>query len=270
MNKLFTYCVLFLFLFLSSFINGNAQTGKKKIMAVFAHPDDETSIGPLLAKYANEGHDIYLTIATKGELGVTKHANIPAGDSLASKRTAEAICACEKLGIKPPIFLGLGDGSLAKDSMDKPLHQKLDSIFKLYQPDVVLTWGPDGGYGHMDHRMVHAVVTELLQAGEYSKEPKLFYAGVPTEHTREKINFQTDEVKKSVSNWKPVKKEYLTVRIPYSKQAFEQAQRALQCHQSQFFKRQMEDLILWKATTEKDTIYLRPFLPLKSLSRSIF
>ena len=80
---------------------------KKTIMAVFAHPDDEavTNVSALLARYAREGHIVYLVIATKGELGTNKHAAIPAGDSLAKVRAGEAACACTSLGIKPPILL---------------------------------------------------------------------------------------------------------------------------------------------------------------------
>src|SRR4051812_34352187 len=91
----------------------NPQTHQKKvIMAVFAHPDDEVDVAPLLSKLAGEGHQVYLVVATKGEIGVTEHAKIPAGDSLAHVRERETDCNCTVLGIMPPIMLGLGDASL--------------------------------------------------------------------------------------------------------------------------------------------------------------
>lgn len=81
-----------------------AQERPRVVLAVFAHPDDETFVGPMLARYAREGVKVYLGIATKGEKGITEHAGIPAGDQLTAVRRAEATCACQQLGIEPPIF----------------------------------------------------------------------------------------------------------------------------------------------------------------------
>ncbi len=240
-------------------------------MAIFAHADDEavSNVTPLLTKYAQEGHTVYLVLATKGELGTSKHANIPAGDTLAVARAGEAACACEKLGIQPPLLLGLGDGSLAKDFTGNPLRVRLDSIFKLYKPDIVITWGPDGGYGHMDHRTVHNVVTELFQSGENLNPKQLYYAGIPTENWKQTPDFKT-WVKNMFGNWKPVKKEYLTVRIPCSKQNMLDAMAAMQCHKSQFSQEEMEDIKLWMTNSNRDTVYLRPFLPSKKITNSLF
>ena len=66
----------------------------KTIMAIFAHPDDETTIGPALAKYASIS-DVHLVVATDGRYGVTDHAGLPAGDSLISVRKLETECACK-------------------------------------------------------------------------------------------------------------------------------------------------------------------------------
>jgi LmbE family N-acetylglucosaminyl deacetylase len=55
----------------------------KHLLAIFSHPDDEATVSPVLAKYAAEGVTVYLAIATDGRYGVTDHAKIPAGDSLA-------------------------------------------------------------------------------------------------------------------------------------------------------------------------------------------
>lgn len=233
---------------------------KKTIMAIFAHPDDEavTNVSAVLAKYARLGHTVYLVIATKGELGTNEHAKIPAGDSLAVVRAGEARCAAEKLRINPPILLGLGDGSLAKDFTGAPLRKKIDSVLKLYQPDVILTWGPDGGYGHMDHRTVHNVVTELVQAGQLLFTPKLYYAAQPadlyfSEHQNE--TYKTWIYK----NWKPVQKQYLTTRIGCSPDDQKRAIEAMHCHWSQFNQQVMEESERWMKSTG-DTVYLRPFI----------
>ncbi len=62
---------------------------KEIILAIFAHPDDETTIAPVLAKYATEGHDVYLVISTDGQFGVTNHFGMSSGDSLAAVRDLE-------------------------------------------------------------------------------------------------------------------------------------------------------------------------------------
>src|SRR5436190_10540806 len=62
----------------------------KTLVAVVAHPDDETLTSPVLARYAREGARVYVVIATDGRRGVAPHAGIPAGDSLATVRAGEA------------------------------------------------------------------------------------------------------------------------------------------------------------------------------------
>ena len=69
------------------------------LLAVFAHPDDETVIGPLLAKYSREGHKVHLITLTAGQKGVSEHAKIPEGDALAAVRAKELACSAEKLGL---------------------------------------------------------------------------------------------------------------------------------------------------------------------------
>ena len=83
------------------------------LVAVFAHPDDESFVSPVLARYAREGVRVYLVIATDGSQGVASHAGIPAGDSLAAIRVREARCSARELGLQEPIMLGLPDAGLA-------------------------------------------------------------------------------------------------------------------------------------------------------------
>ncbi|MGV3528521.1 MAG: PIG-L deacetylase family protein [Flavisolibacter sp.] len=237
---------------------------KKTIMAVFAHPDDEavTNVSAVLARYARMGHDVYLVIATKGELGTNKHANIPAGDSLAAVRAGEALCTSEKLGIHPTILLELGDGALAKDFTAQPVREKLDSTLRLYKPGVIITWGPDGGYGHIDHRTVHNVVTELVQSGALPFSTALYYAAHPADvWQQQSSNYNTWMYK----NWKPVAKRYLTTRIACSAGDRRRAIEAMRCHWSQFNADVMNETEKWMKSTG-DTVYLRPFVSADKIS----
>ena len=90
-----------------------APTSPRTLVAVLAHPDDETLVGPALARYAREGIRVFLVIATDGRRGANAHARIPAGGSLARVRAAEARCSARALGLEPPILLGFPDAGLA-------------------------------------------------------------------------------------------------------------------------------------------------------------
>src|SRR5947209_12807060 len=86
--------------------SAQSQT-RRPILAVFAHPDDERVIGPLLSKLAGEGRETHLVIATDGSKGVRDFAHIPAGPELAAARTKEAQCAANRLGVRQLHLLGL-------------------------------------------------------------------------------------------------------------------------------------------------------------------
>src|SRR6476620_10404209 len=81
--------------------------GRRPILAVFAHPDYERVVGPLLSRLAREGRETHLVIATDGSQGVRDFAHIPAGAELAAARTKEATCAANRLGVRHLHILGL-------------------------------------------------------------------------------------------------------------------------------------------------------------------
>src|SRR4029077_18340699 len=85
-----------------------AQGASRTLVAVFAHGDDEGAAAPILARYAREGVQVYLIIATDGAQGGS-HTSIPRGPELARVRSEEARCAADALGIHAPILLGFPD-----------------------------------------------------------------------------------------------------------------------------------------------------------------
>lgn len=202
------------------------------LLAVFAHPDDEAFMGPILARYAREGLKVYLAIATKGEKGVNKHAHLPAGAPLAAARRAEAICACRELGIEPPILFNLNDGELGAitNPLAKNIHAVADNVQKLVDqlhPQVIVTWGPDGGYGHPDHRLVSDAVTQVIQS--QNSDIKLYYPGLTPEQAK-----PLNVVWPAFLHWHTVDPAYLTVHVTYTKKDQEKFQRAFECHKSQY------------------------------------
>ena len=88
-------------LFLSLLISLSlyAQNPTKKLVAIFAHPDDEQSVAPILVKAVEEGVEVTLVIVTDGRLGVNEYTDYVAGEGLAAIRRAEMKCAAEVLGV---------------------------------------------------------------------------------------------------------------------------------------------------------------------------
>lgn len=129
------------------------------LMAVFAHPDDEAfGTGGTLAKYAAEGHDIFVVTATRGEAGQIASPELATPASLPSVREQELCCACQAYGIHPPIFLDYLDGQLTIVNQGQAVG-KLVRIIRSLRPQVLITFGPDGIYGHYDHLAVHRWTT---------------------------------------------------------------------------------------------------------------
>src|SRR5687768_9035862 len=140
-----------------------AQGSPRTIMAVFAHPDDERIVGPLLARFAREGHRVHWVIATDGSKGVRDYAGIPAGPALAAARAEESRCAATRMGIPAPTMLGLEDGGLASFDALGRLRREVARIVEEVRPQAILTIGPEGGTGHPDHRLLGNVATEAVQ-----------------------------------------------------------------------------------------------------------
>ena len=159
---------------------GRAQ-GKKTFLFIGAHPDDETAIAEVLVKYRQQGFKTIVMFATDGK-GGTRVTNIPAGDSLGTLRRQEAVCACEKLGIEPPVFLGIErlDTRIGVGRYFSEHARLLDTLKKQLlhiNPDVIVTFGPDGDTHHSEHIVVGSAVTELLlREGWVEKFPLYYFA----------------------------------------------------------------------------------------------
>src|SRR4029077_16396593 len=89
------------------------------------------------------------------------------------------------LGAKPPILLGFPDGKLGDYISDRTLvyrlTDRLAAEIQRLHPDALITWGPDGGTGHPDHRLVSALVTQLVRAGAPGAPERLFSAFLSVE-----------------------------------------------------------------------------------------
>jgi len=136
-------------------------------MAVFAHPDDEAfGTGGTLTKYAAEGCEVYVVTATRGEAGLIAEPDLATSANLPFVREQELRCACQIYGIHPPRFLDYQDGQLTIVNQGQAVG-RLVRIIRELQPHVLVTFGPEGIYGHYDHIAVHrwaTIAAELAAA----------------------------------------------------------------------------------------------------------
>ena len=161
----------------------------KRILAVLAHPDDESfGLGGTLALYAQKGYDTYLICATRGEVGTVDPEHLNGFKDTAELRTGELDRAAKILGLKQVFYLGYRDsgmpGTEANKHPEAQINHSIDEVagkvvkyIRELKPDVVLTFDPIGGYKHPDHIHIHkATVLAFEMANDPSFHPE---AGSP-------------------------------------------------------------------------------------------
>jgi LmbE family N-acetylglucosaminyl deacetylase len=161
----------------------------KKILAVLAHPDDESfGMGGTLALYAQKGCEVYYVCATRGEAGSADEKHLNGYKDTAEMRTAELMRAARILGLKDVIFLGYRDSGMpgmdANKHPDAQINHSIEEVagrvvkcIREIQPAIVLTFDPIGGYRHPDHIHIQRATTLAFEkADDASFHPE---AGTP-------------------------------------------------------------------------------------------
>ena len=224
---------------------------KGPILAVFAHPDDERVIGPLLSRLNREGRETHLVIATDGAKGIRDYAHIPAGPQLAAVRTREATCAANRLGVDKLHLLGLPDGGLASFDVLGKLRSRLAAIIDSVKPVAIITFGPEGGTGHPDHRLVGDVTTQVIQADSRYSNVDLLYASLPTEllRTAPRANPTVNGMAEAL----------LTVRVPFEDRDLAAGREEFACHRSQYTSTEMAAVNAYLAHAWNGTVWMRPW-----------
>lgn len=165
---------------------------KNSVLAIFAHPDDETlAAGGTLLHYAREGAKTTLICATRGEMGFISDFDIANYSNLGNVRESELREACKILGIDRLDFLDLEDGSVSAavgmDSGNKAI-AKIVSVINEIRPHTVITFGPDGLDGHDDHIAVGVLASQACVTADVDN---LYYVVRPQKHD-EKICSRMD------------------------------------------------------------------------------
>jgi N-acetyl-1-D-myo-inositol-2-amino-2-deoxy-alpha-D-glucopyranoside deacetylase len=173
-----------------------------RLVFVHAHPDDESlTTGGTIARYAAQGADVSVVTCTLGEEGevigeryqllAVEHA-----DQLGGYRIHELTQALRALGLMEPIFLG-GPGRWRDSGMDgTPARHhtrfidagelavnQMACLIDQLRPHVVVTYDPEGGYGHPDHVHAHRVTTAAIEASAW-KVPKVYWTVMSTSAIR--------------------------------------------------------------------------------------
>jgi LmbE family N-acetylglucosaminyl deacetylase len=134
-----------------------------RLMVILAHPDDESmGMGTALAKYAREGVETYLLTATRGEAGWQgSPKDDPGPQALGAIREQELRAAAAILGIRKVEFLELTDGLLDRTNPIQTIGH-ITAHLREIRPQVVVSFGPDGDYGHPDHIAICQLTSAAL------------------------------------------------------------------------------------------------------------
>ncbi|WP_204158333.1 N-acetyl-1-D-myo-inositol-2-amino-2-deoxy-alpha-D-glucopyranoside deacetylase [Mycolicibacterium mucogenicum] len=185
-----------------------------RLLFVHAHPDDETlTTGATIAHYAARGADVRVVTCTLGEEGEVIGSQwaqlaVDGADQLGGYRIGELTSALRELGVDRPRYLGGAghwrdsgmEGSPARHrqrfadaDMDEAVSE-LVAVLRDFRPHVVVTYDPNGGYGHPDHVQAHRVTTAAVAAsagdghpGEPWQVPKFYWTVMDGESMAEAL-----------------------------------------------------------------------------------
>ena len=132
-------------------MSDHSERTPRRVVGVFAHPDDEIfCAGGTIAKWAADGAHVFVVCATRGEAGQIRDSMTAVRRTLGQVREAELREACARLGVEHVVVLNYHDGTLQNVDLDE-LAAAIEEMLTEIDPDVVITFGEDGAYGHPDH-----------------------------------------------------------------------------------------------------------------------
>lgn len=167
----------------------------RKLLVVTAHPDDEAgAFGGILALSADRGIETYVTCLTAGT-AARNRGNAQSSEELAALRTQEFAASCKLLGVRHFEVLRELDGKLAEADLYRVTGELVRRI-RQFRPQVMLTFGPDGGLtGHFDHAMAGTFATLAFEwAGRPQRYPEQLEQGLPI-HRVQKLYYHTADYK---------------------------------------------------------------------------
>jgi LmbE family N-acetylglucosaminyl deacetylase len=143
------------------------------ILGVWAHPDDEAYLsGAIMASAVKNGQRVVCVTATRGEAGFADLESTT-DEERAAIRVAELDACLAVLGVTEHQWLEYRDGHCDEVDVDEPVAM-VAGLMDALQPDTVLTFGPDGMTGHVDHIAVSRWTTLAFRKAA-PRSARLFY-----------------------------------------------------------------------------------------------
>jgi mycothiol S-conjugate amidase len=183
----------------------NPEPPRRTLLVVYAHPDDESfgNAGTII-HYTAQGAAVHYACATRGESGTVAPEKMRGYADVGALRTDEMLCAAKALDLTGLHFLGYRDsGMVGTPENDHPdalvqadpdrVAGQVTALIRALQPQVVLTFGPYGGYGHPDHIAMHHAATRAFRE---AADPTCF----------------PEQVASGLGPWQPSKLYYPTFR----------------------------------------------------------
>ncbi len=184
------------------------------ILAISAHPDDETLFsGGTLAMYAQKGHDVYILETTRGEGGEVGEPPLTARENLAAFREQEARRAARKLGVRDIFFLPYIDPYMEINGIARRIEISMEEFsgaikahIKQIGPDLVITHGSNGEYGHPQHIYTHRA-TRLALGNGRPHTALMTWSAWHTPAERERVLNRDDQadIINDISPWHDIK-----------------------------------------------------------------
>jgi LmbE family N-acetylglucosaminyl deacetylase len=166
------------------------------LVSFHAHPDDECiACGGVIRKAADAGHRVVLVVATRGEEGEIPEGLLADGEELWQRRVAETQASADILGAARLEFLGYRDsGMMGTPANDRPgsfwttpveeAAQRLATLLREEQAEVLTCYDANGGYGHPDHIQVHRVG---LRAAELAGPARVYQSTINRDHIERSV-----------------------------------------------------------------------------------
>ncbi|MEQ8934239.1 MAG: PIG-L family deacetylase [Amphiplicatus sp.] len=265
MKKVFGF--LALSAFAVAFSSGAAAAAKtpKTILAIFAHPDDETGPGPALTMHAKTGK-VHIAYVTDGRYGVREGLGVAINsDELVALRKEEGRCAAAARGLEAPVFFGFPDQIVGDATVIEQIQRLSAATARIVEeiervsPDIVVTFGPGGYTGHPDHRLVGALVQQAMLSREWGDMRLLTFA--PANSQVEIMDRAFPLIGQSDAS--------LNVAVHFGDDVLAVEEKAFRCHDSQFSPEQMDEILGALARDTTNTRWFRE-VPLKQKVRKGF
>jgi LmbE family N-acetylglucosaminyl deacetylase len=173
-----------------------------RLMCITAHPDDEAGwFGGSLRTYHDRGVETSVVCLTPGQAG-SYRGNARNDQELAELRRREFAASCEILKVSEPVVLDYPDGQLYRQELNRVVYELVLHI-RRFRPQVVLTFGPEGGVtGHPDHSMAGTFATLSFHwAGRNNRYPDQLTNGI-SPYLPHKLYFATSD--KALPNRQPL------------------------------------------------------------------